>query len=322
MSDDSGCSVTLFQPIAYLTIDPLHPADGFVIETDIKFGNNPAAAHELAELFVGPAGSHDLFQLRNNPTFAYVHKSHAVGTMDEANADAYLRIFVVKTVFMMFGLWMVKDNSANGLRAYLRLDDQAGSHGLSNEHSTQFFTADCQLRYVHYSKAEFDRAVGYFHQIQTLVPHVPENEKYLTGLAGSRLARTIYFAQAARNTSDLLIKIAFYCMCFESLFSTETAGVAHRVSERVAVFLGTNGAEKRAIYDDVHALYGTRSAVVHGGEIKSSKVPGLVAIAVRGDDYLRRCLAKILADAGLQQLFDGKATAINAHFVDQLFPIE
>lgn len=319
---DSGCSVLVLQPIGYLTIDPLHPADGYVIEKDIKVGNNPAAARELAQQLVVPAGTLDLFQLANNPTFAYVYKSHAVGTMDEANADAYLRIFVVKIVFLMHALWLVKDNSANPLTAYLRLDDQSGPHFLSQGFTLQTYTADCHTRPVHFSRTEFDRAVEYFHQIQAIVPQKPENEEYLTGLEGSRLARTIYFAQAARTTNDLLIRIAFYCMCFESLFSTDMAGVAHRVSERVAVFLGKSGAERRAIYDDVHKLYGTRSTVVHGSEIKSSKVSGLVEVTVRGDDYLRRCLAKILADEALQELFAGKPEGISQHFVNELFPLE
>ncbi len=240
--------------------------------------------------------------------------------MDEKNGIAFLHIFIVKVQLLVLGLWMVKDNSVNPLRAYLCLDDQTGPHFLSEGFTTFFFTAHCDINTTHFTLEEFERSVAFYRQFDTVIPKAPQNENRLSGLThDSRLARTLYFLQAARNTNDLLVKIAFYCMCLESLFSTDREGITYRVAERTALFIGSDGAERRRVLEDVTKLYGTRSKVVHGDLVRRSHLPELIDRVKRGDGYLRACLTKILGAPAMLELFSKKPNeAIIEHFRAQV----
>ena len=136
----------------------------------------------------------------------------------------------------------------------------------------------------------------------------------------SRVSRAIFLLQAARNAGDVGLKSAFYCICFEALYSTAVTEVNHRVSERVASFLGTKGEERRAIYKDVHDLYNVRSPVLHGSAIKGGKLPAFLDLLRRCDDHLRRCFRRILDEPSMLDLFTkGDDARITTHFLDQLF---
>jgi hypothetical protein len=289
---NGGSEVTIQQPLLYLTLDAL-PTTGYLIEDNFRVGNHAATAHAFAAEYADAAGSLDKFQLANNPTYAYLANRYAAGTMNQENGLAFLHAFIVKVQLLLLGLWMVKDNSANAWTAYFRLDDDAGPHFLSEGYMTFFFTADCELRAGHFNAEEFERAVAFYRQFDGVIPKLPYTQKRISGLThDSRLARTLYFLQAGRNTSDLLIKIAFYCMCLESLFSTDKEGITYRIAERTALFIGSNGLERRKIFEDVAKLYGTRSKVVHGDLVKHRQLPDLIERVKRGDGYLRSCLRR------------------------------
>jgi len=318
-----GFDLTFQQPIAYLTIDPYPIDSGFTIEENLKIGNRPEAGAQIASMLASAAGTLDTYQLTHSPTFAYALSSWAEGAIDEADAEAKLRIFVTKIQHLMLGLWLVKDNSANPLKAYLRVDGASGPYYMGFGFANQFHTADADLRPTHFSNTEFEQGVEFYRQLSAVIPQRPESESRATGLVlGGRLSRTIYLIQAARTAPDLLIRIAFSCVCLEALFSTDTSGIAHRISERTAMFLGTTGPDRRAIYSDIHQLYRTRSAVLHGSSVKESKVPLLSALTRRCDDYLRRCITKILCDPLLLDLFERRpAGRVDAYFLDHLFPV-
>jgi hypothetical protein len=315
--------VFILQPISYLTVDPL-PVTGYDIDDQYRIGNDAPTVDAIAHgKFAEPAGTLDTFQLAKTPTYAYVATRYREGALDQDTALDCLHNFIFKTQLLALGLWFVKDNSANPYRAYFRMDDGDGPHFLSDVFSTYFYTADCELRNEHFSKDEFDKGVSFYRKLNAVIPKVPQDETRISGLIhDSRIARTLYFLQAGRNTADLLVRIAFYCMCLESLFSTDKAGVTHRVSERTAVFLGRDGTARRAIYADIHTLYSTRSTVVHGAHVKPNKLPELIQLTRKGDEYLRRCLTQVLDDPALLDLFTkGAAKAVDNHFVDSLFPL-
>jgi hypothetical protein len=317
---EADVELHVMQPITWLTLDPISP-NGIRFEKDIRIGCDLAAAKELAEKFLNDAGRIDTFQLANNPAYTFVANQYGQGTMDEPNCDAYLRIFVVRVQVFLLALWFVKDNSANALKAYLRVDDSQGPHCLAQTYTTWFSSSDCQYRSEHFSQAQLAEALKFYGELTAAIPHAPENEPQLSGLVhGSRLARAIYMLEAARNSSDLLVKIAFYCMCLESLFSTDKEGITYRIAERTALFAGTTGQERRLILTDVSKLYGTRSSVVHGDAVRSTQLPSLIERVKRTDGYLRVCLTKVLRDPPMRTLFSTQPKeAIVEHFKAQVF---
>lgn len=311
----------MIQPITHLKIVEPLPVKGGAIDEFFRIGNHAETAGAFADKFKDSAGTLNTFQIANNYVYAYSANRYAKGEINETDGAALMHSFMVKTQLLMLALWMVKDNSANAYEAYLRLDDDTGPHFIGERFSNWFFMADCELRVIAFTRAEFEAALGFYEQFDRIIPKLPHDEKRVSGLIhDSRVVRTLYFVQAARATADLLVKIAFYCMCLESLFSTDKEGITYRVAERNAFFIGNHGPERRAIFDDVSRLYNTRSKVVHGDLVKKAQLPDLFERVKRGDDYLRRCLTKILGDPAMLELFSSKANEdIIEHFKAQVF---
>jgi hypothetical protein len=128
----------------------------------------------------------------------------------------------------------------------------------------------------------------------------------------------MYFAQGARKNADLGIKLAFYCICFESLFASESDSISHRVSERAAILIGSSADERRAIYRDIRQLYSVRSKVVHGASLTPHRIEGLREVSKKCDEHLRRSIRLILDDRAVFGLMQGSSEAIDAYFLERL----
>lgn len=66
----------------------------------------------------------------------------------------------------------------------------------------------------------------------------PTSAHFFKSSNSTRWDRAFYFILCARSAAILPMRIAFYCTSLECLFSTSNSEVIHRVSERVALFLG------------------------------------------------------------------------------------
>jgi Apea-like HEPN len=109
----------------------------------------------------------------------------------------------------------------------------------------------------------------------------------------NRLSLVFYFVQAARGSSDLGRKIAQYVTCFEALFCTDSSEMTHKLAERVAFFLGENGAERTSIFKNIKAAYTVRSKVVHGDKIDKKRANQAPDLSRTCDELLRKSLAKV-----------------------------
>lgn len=263
--------------------------------------------------------------LRNAPAVNYVKQlSSAPITQDEA--DRTLLGLMTWSQLFLLSTWLVKDNSGNTGDGHLLLAEVGP--GVKGVHSQRpgvlNFTADCHRVSTTLCQEEFDAAVAHFNQLKGIIPfrEWKFDEPRPSGLIfDSRLVRTIYFAQAARASAEIALKLAFQCLCFESLCASSADSISHRVCERAALLLGPGGKGSRAVYATVRELYKQRSVVVHGDPIKQKKIPELRELAKRADDCLRRTLWRILASEELLKLFStNNATAIDEYFLGRIFP--
>jgi len=244
---------------------------------------------------------------------------------DEASKGFLLRTMTWTQLFLL-SLWLIKDNSGNVGDGHLLLAEVGkGVHGFwSQRPGVLNFTADCHRLPSTFSKAEIDEAVALFARLKAVLPQGPYNldEPRPSGLVfDSRVVRTVYFAQAARASADVAVKVAFQCLCFESLFASSSDSISHRVSERTAALIGLDGPDKRSVYTGMRKLYNARSTVVHGDPIKVSALPALRERAKQADSYLRRAIRKLLEMEELLTLFSSrKHEAIDAYFLMQIFP--
>jgi hypothetical protein len=128
-----------------------------------------------------------------------------------------------------------------------------------------------------------------------------ENSKF-----DNNIERAMAFLNTARWTSNIPQKITHYMSILECLFSVDASEIVHKVSERVAQYLGESSTEKVEIYKLVKAAYGIRSAFVHGGTNKMSDVQ-LCDLSKKTDDIIRRVLTKVITKDHVQFLKSNNA---------------
>lgn len=140
----------------------------------------------------------------------------------------------------------------------------------------------------------------------------PSSEHFYKNGNSTRLIRASYFTLAARNNSTLPMKLLSYCTALECLFSTGTSEVSHKIAERVAVMLGTNGEKKKELFKLVKKAYGHRSTIVHGSSLKGSE-NSLVELSIGLDEIMRGLLKEE------HEVFSKKDNEIDDFFDDLLF---
>jgi hypothetical protein len=270
------------------------------------------------------AGEIDARAMQEAHTYAYSYMKFEPNLLITPEvAREFVRVFNAHVQLFCMALWLVKDNSPDVSMIHVRAGMGSDHiYAAKQSYISLFYTADCGQRETTFTSDEVQTALGYLKKIWHHLPLLDQNRESAVADA-PRVTRALYFVQAARQQEDIAIKVAFYAICFETLFSTDFAGVAHRVSERAATFIALSGTDRQRVYLDVHHLYDARSTVVHGGKIGKKKMasPTLVEVATKCDEHLRRCIRRILDDDSVRQLFISESDdSIREHFLNELFP--
>jgi hypothetical protein len=315
----------MLQSLEYLTFEGVSEGE-LALDDMLRLGTNHAISSELlAKRFKDLVSKIEREEITGKPCFFFNLSRMPERKCEESLGRAITRNFLVRSQLFLLSLWLVRDNSGNSGTAFFCVNDDDGDvHYLAERHSAYYFTADSNLVMSTFSRPELGHAIAFLKQLDTVVPKVrrPLDAGRPTGLLhASRLARCLYFAQAARGADDPAVKAVFYSICFESLFSSDTSGVSHRVAERVATFIGTTGQERQQLYKDVHDLYGYRSTVAHGSQLREKEDTKLRPLNVLGDAHLRRCILKILETPELLAMFSkNDPDEVRRYFLEQLFP--
>jgi Apea-like HEPN len=315
----------ILQSLEYISFEGVLNG-GDDIDDYLRLGTNNAISKELIhKRFVRAISPFEGEEIANRPSFLFNLSRLPEKKCTELVGRGYTRNFLARSQIFLLALWLIRDNSGNSGTAFFCVhDDDGEEHCMSERHSAYYFTSECTLAAATFTRPELDQAIVFVKQLDGIIPKVfraLEAGRPTGLLHASRITRCLYFLQAARSADDPAVKSVFYCICFESLFSTDTSGVSHRVAERAAVFLGTNGTERRATYKDIHDLYGYRSTVVHGHPLKEKEEGKLRALVVLGDCYLRSTILKILGNDSLLALFEqNNVDEVREYFLDELFP--
>jgi hypothetical protein len=320
--------ICIIQSFQHLTTDGI-PKPGLEIENNFRLGRDLEVLAAFIETykFEIEIGRLEVRTFAENPHYAYALTRYQAAATTADSATTFIRWFTIKSQLFQLALWMVKDNSCNTSAAFLCVKESRGQlQYVSDRTNVVYFDTECRFRGVHFTQAELGRAIEFFHHFDRVIPKVKQkvNDTQRAALTHqSRIGRALYFAQAARGQNEIGLKAAFYSMAFESLFSTDTTGVNHRIAERSALFIGEPGQNRRDVYKDVHDLYNFRSTVVHGSPIKGQDLGKLLGLVKRCDQHLRVTITKIIEDADLATMFSkNDPDGIRAHFFQRLFPIE
>jgi len=318
----------ILQAIQELTLEGL-PEHGIELDDDCIIHPVDREVRELSENILRPfVGMIHHEAIISHATAVNYVKQVSDVPVDDESARRFLLRTMAWVQHFLFSLWLVKDNSGNTGDGHLLLAEVGrGICGFwSQRPGVLNFTAECHRIPTVFSKDEVEEAVILFRRMKEITPQGEWrfDAPRPSGLVfDSRMVRTIYYAQAARASAEIGVKLAFQCLCFESLFASSADSISHRVSERAAILVGTSGPESRAVYADIRTLYSARSNVVHGEPIKARSIPKLREVAQRADSHLRQAIRRILETGALLELFSkNDAKRIDEHFLRAIFPGE
>lgn len=229
-------------------------------------------------------------------------------------------------------LWLVKDNATTFELGFLEMALPGfGPVWLSNFLAQTVQTADGTKPKVRFTRAELRRAREIYRGV--LLPlSSAGNEDVANGEPQSRLGpiniahatvprlkRAFYFLSSARANRDLGVKIAMYCSLLESLFSTDSNEITHKISHRIAIFLADQPQERCELFKRVKDAYGIRSKVVHGDSLGKAASKDIASISRDADDICRRVLNKIISDPNLIIQFNADKKSLDDYFLRSSF---
>lgn len=217
--------------------------------------------------------------------------------------------------------WLIKDNGMLCEIAYCNKTDRKSVSEWSNNSLMSMFTMANGDRFidVEFSKEDLinwektnDKIQSYLYNNNSTVFDSFIDSKY------SRYGRAMNFINSAKREYNPAMKIAHCCSALESLFSTDSAELSHKLSERVAIFLKDYGYDPLNTFDDIKGYYNIRSKVTHGDSLRTTKVETLPSESQRLDSYLRKIMNIILNSDELMNIFNGSKESFESYFKRKL----
>jgi hypothetical protein len=230
--------------------------------------------------------------------------------------EGFLLVILAWLDMLLKNAWLLKDHAMECDAAFLRVEMDSGVSWTKN------FLA---IR-PSFSDGYTDKNIGMSAKdLQEWGRTTDLVEGYLSEASSSplrfmmekgyaRSGRAMQFVVAARRAQDIAFKIAHYCGALETLFTTESTELAHKLAERVAFFLGERGHNRRTVFAKVKSAYGIRSKLVHGDTLKPNQIEELPALSAECDVFLRAILREIFNSEDLKKTFDSHNGAVEDYF--------
>lgn len=225
---------------------------------------------------------------------------------------------------LVYSSWLIKDNCILCEIAYCNKTDKKNlSHWTNNSLMSLHTLADGN-RFVD-TDFSHDELVKWEEVNNRLQSYLYGNNStiFVSFLDSkySRYGRAYNFVKAAKREFNPAMKIAHYCSALESLFSTDSSELSHKLSERIAIFLRDYGYDPIATFDDIKSFYNVRSKVTHGDSLKSSKVEFIPQMSVKLDNYLRTVMNIILDSNDLMEIFNGDKNEFENFFKKKILTV-
>jgi len=294
----------------------LMPELGLRVTTDFR-----EVEQHLDPNFFKSIGSLESSNLRNAETIAYAYQP-ALLKLKPTDAILYIAAHVSQ---LLYGLWLVKDHSAYPGEGFMQISDGKDLEIHSNRLEADVTTAVGERSTIAVTRQDLQGAAKFLDKLMGAHNYNfrlgPGTQAAVLGSQreAKRISRAIYFTSIARRVNDLGVKIVNYCTALETLFSTDSVELAHKVSQRAAVFMGGSSDEKMATYDLIKRSYGMRSKVVHGDGLANATTASLRSTLQELDALLRSVLVRILSSEEVAQLFDQGRDELERHFTRTSF---
>lgn len=275
-----------------------------------------------SEYFKYAIGSLNFEDLKND---SFIYEYGDIENTDETMR--YLNNFLARNQIFISCLWLVKDNSVNIENGYIYLIENGRDYRVSsNSRMVKFSNSKGNQEDVVFSDEELSEAVSIYNMIY--LPEISENyNDYLLdniGFRSNRIELFLYNLQLTRNESYIPSKIAMYATLFETLLSTDSSTIGHKMAERVALMLEEEYENRLKIFKTVKQMYTIRSSVFHGDKLKKEfdkwDYCKFEDFSYEVDQIIRKLIRKIIENDKLNKMFSEDDTqALNKYFNELIF---
>ncbi|MBU9674664.1 hypothetical protein KQ939_14945 [Planococcus sp. CP5-4] len=261
-------------------------------------------------------GKMDLGEYRRNE---FLGTQYDISDVDLSQEDALIikqsRKVSASLDMWLLALWLVKDHAVNTNILYTHIYRWENSSTLRIKKENLTYMANGLHESVKINTEELERVHDWLSFVENYVVSKSNHpkkssEEYLIEnnyaldygnldeiyRSDDRISRALIFVTAARNQAFLSAKIANYISAIEALVTSDKGSLVMQASERTAMIIGKDRAEKIRIHDALREAYSTRSSYVHGDALKKTLEAKLKNISVTTDDIVRRLIKEIISN--------------------------
>lgn len=137
-----------------------------------------------------------------------------------------------------------------------------------------------------------------FSSISKMVHTIFENRK--------ALRRSLYYLNSALHLQHWESGFVMFTITLESLFTTDSNEITHKIAERIAWFLESKAEKRREVFNQMKEIYQIRSKIVHGADIRKMSSERSRKLLADLEYLTRKIMKKILQDQSLIDSFSDK----------------
>ena len=292
----------------------------FTLLPGIGISDSPATKRQLlSEDIAKMIGKIELGYLRDAPNivFAEFTRSH----LKDLEPEQFLHTWLIRTKNLLRTAWILQDHNIDCDAAFIFhfVDDTLLSSS-SNFLSQRSTRADCSTTELHIGRELLGQWERLNHKINSYLHNQGSHDfRFFMEKGYCRSGRALQFIESARTAYNAGFKIAHYISAFKALFSTSPAEISHKLSERVAFFLGTHGYSKHAVFKNMKTAYDVRSKLVHGASLSTQRVDALPELSVVCDSYLRKVMQLLFGELNMITQTDVSPSVMDDFFESIVF---
>lgn len=272
-------------------------------------------------LTAGTIGVHSTDEFTKQ-TFFYLDGTFGYKTETEINQIGVQFTFALLRIIQNFAfeLWKLKDNNLYVRDGFLYVYDKVISDGCTYKASVSAIPtlSDLTIKKSVLKSTEIKQVIENF-EIKKVEDFYSEKESFKEPTNFhffkkhklSRIERSSYFIQTARNNGTFPMKILSYCTALECLFTSSRTELVHKIAERVAILLESESKDKLEVYNLIKRAYDIRSTIVHGSTLKGNN-EDLTDVSVKIDEVVRKLIN------GNFEVFSKNDNEINQFFIENL----